>query len=1481
MENGTKAEINLSAGLDVQTSDMLVPVQGNTWQHNWQKYQGKFLPNSIRFEKNGWAAGWCVYNFDYKDGFVDVTSTDIRNPLKPKHIGRIDGSKEFQLIKQQWNSTVEVENFWWVDDTHILALDRYNFILRRKKNELDDWDGDQWEDIYRIDRHGILHEPAMVYFCANTYNTADSAVFVLLQPVNDTTISVDIFDVRQSMALIGTVYFQVRKRAIRTQLNDTTHSASTAYFNTYCELNAPQIINQAEFSNTMIGRKLIIGCHMNNNFEQWSTVINLDTLQVEICLQGYGYVGLNGDLTGGEIPYEFFNVTTGFDGTLLPLEDLKTPNSAIDADARFKINNVSEINTLNPLGNGDKKVCIGTPERQWYLYQNPNNGRIELSAIISHLKFNGTAFYAELLPITNKYDACYESPSFKYEVLGDPGIQAYAPGGLLGAEGIASGLITALFAIGGTPLIFVLAPRHTTLVYLQQTVGQYAYVHYNSTESMPQKYEMEPENTAGINFTMVAKNKEHTASPVLSDEFTFDKQIVEQVGAINSDMSRSMVMFFFIAFASNIPQLVNDLSVNATTKQTSVSDIGKKYLQNSLENLQEFSVSAVYSQSHDIGLNSKVVAIKSLDMFYSTSDKQMVHAGPGFVEHQFVADCVAQSATSCQIEGMSDQMCVFLKELTTITQWITVKAAEFVAKQLKELAEANNKRWETAMGSGGNLEGNATAMSLLTLAQAAESAVDTIRTLIEYVNKFLDVFAQRGVTCERVASVSRHSLDNEGKHRYGEKNETFMYPCFGVPDGGLTFADERVFAATKESRWELTLCTEKQGTFPAVPYINPIGSVGFVTRYDAAPTVYTNAEGSVPYYTASCYGQVTKRALPADMAVIEGVERLLPGQPFKNENIGMDYPAFAPSMQHDYVIDKRWQLSQCCTYGTQQWITCKDTKLITGKPSNMRVHDTFCGIASTYTAIEVKRGLSKAYMRPWAITPSTLAFNCTGLNSILDEKLYHAFDGISFRVVEWIGNSGMGKNLQTFLYSFQVNDRFKRSNIFSPNELLGSFASEPVQAVETIDRLHTIVTVATKEKGMEGGTIGEDKDGVRWSIPIFTEPVTTLPAAVKTLAAMPLRVFDGITSLTTTLQNANNAYKAPVSMDFTIGKQAYRQTEEYICSLETDQYGAIVTKDLVPSLGLKFIGATPTTAYFYSKATRCYYVFNGNSLSKMDMLERFRDVQRGYWDFVNQEVVMPCLMTYKRLNAEVEDKDTETDNVIVPVLSQSRVSGEVPPPITTIFNDRSWYKAVSLPSGFAYQGPNRVIINRSVFVEYMLETLKDNLGKWKKMDREKYVTKREYKENYSNILRDVDGVDGWTHNPFLLVTSALGDSENTDNIFEWEITFCWPVEMDLIYGVDNYAVVNITAETMTPGGKTMSRPTHVFLTKELFTRHEAYGYYSFRYQSKNGAGNRERLHIWSDQYIAISSIYCERKVITERRTEQLTQQLEIKHLKEL
>ena len=106
--------------------------------------------------------------------------------------------------------------------------------------------------------------------------------------------------------------------------------------------------------------------------------------------------------------------------------------------------------------------------------------------------------------------------------------------------------------------------------------------------------------------------------------------------------------------------------------------------------------------------------------------------------------------------------------------------------------------------------------------------------------------------------------------------------------------------------------------------------------------------------------------------------------------------------------------------------------------------------------------------------------------------------------------------------------------------------------------------------------------------------------------------------------------------------------------------------------------------------------------------------------------------------------------------------------------------------------------------------------------------------------------------------------------------------MDKLYSPENYAVVNIQAECMTPGGKVIAdRPVHVFLKKDLFTRTGNYGYYSFRYQGKCGAGNRERLHIWSDQYICLSSLQCEYKPMTEKRTEILTIQADIQGMDEI
>ena len=589
----------------------------------------------------------------------------------------------------------------------------------------------------------------------------------------------------------------------------------------------------------------------------------------------------------------------------------------------------------------------------------------------------------------------------------------------------------------------------------------------------------------------------------------------------------------------------------------------------------------------------------------------------------------------------------------------------------------------------------------------------------------------------------------------------------------------------------------------------------------------------------------------------------------------------------DYIIDLNWEIAQTASEGMTTWISCRDTKIIDGEMSNAVISDAFCGIAAPYTAIEVKKGIDRKYIRPVAITPNAIALNNTGLNCAFEEKMYHAFDGYGYRVINWCGAPGMGKNHQTLMYSFLVNDRFKRSNKLPPNEFIGNFSGDPTVAIhgDSNDKIFVLATQPGENSGLVTGVVGEDKDIRRYALPVFSEYVNTMPAAVKTVAVQMLSVIDGVTSLTTENRDLQTAYKAPVSIDFTIGKNKYRYTSEYICSVEQER-GVTVVNEIVPCLGLTYLGSTPYEAYLYSQAERQYYVFTGGSaLRKVDTIERFRDVVNGRYDFVNQEIILPCIATFLRLDKQVKDDADETDNTMIARLTDNKFVGEVQPPLDTIYNTRSGFKTISVPSGIAFQGPNRCIINRFVLSDYMVDQIKGNYGKWKRVPREEYHPFRQYKAKYHQVDESIGAdveVQGWTHNPFLLVTAPLGVEENIDCMFEWEITFCYPVEMEKLYGPDNYAVVNIQAETMTPGGKVVSdRPVHVFLTKELFTRTGNYGYYSFRYQSKCGAGNRERLHIWSDQYICISSLAVEYKTITQRRTEMLTQQVDIQRLSEI
>lgn len=1398
--------------------------------------------------------------------------------LKSRAFASFSTADEYQFLRQQWDTDNSTENFWWVDSCHVMALTPSEFILRTKASETDgwegetvtDWDGDVFADTGVWDRTSVIDGSVQKYLMSSAYGTGARALFITagVDGSAPDCVLLRVYD-PLTMARGADIRLYVTHKDIGSALLPDGVTAGSLY--TYSDIHVDSMLPKCRLSATAADGFLILGIKYDNNFNQWAVVVGLTETAgvlsvsgVRRIVQGYGCVGLDGCLTGGEIPSSCFDASRGFTGTVTPLSDLS-------GDAE-------ELSDWSAVKMGSDMRIVGDESRQWYVTKC-------VPSIISHLKWDGSGgFTAEELPLNSNYSAGYWSPSFRSNVVSGMKLNACSFTDLLGID--VGGTWNKVLSALGAPVIYYFAPRLTTGNYLQQTLGQAAYVHYNSTSAGAEKDVTEESVTRNYSVEEAddALQGARRTAQITSDEVSFDLQTIKQEQKI-SDPYTVPFMLLASAAVSALDLGQDMLQVNHAEAQTSVADVGRKYAQFAMQNMNSMTVSDMQMRSIQSVQTSEVTAVKTLDMFYSTSDRQEVRSGPGFVQHRFEAQCAAQSVTSVQSEFLQQSFTYIVGTLTLYT----AKLQNWVLHQALALTELQTGAYSGSDINGGGFVVLTSALSLavkiacLAAWVPLKIACKVSDIEVELIPQLLSSIGADSMKTAVTAQQSKHKYDVESKHRYGSRSECFMWPCFGVPDGGQEITDESVEVTYEDKAWELDLGVKNRFDSACSSGQPSNSNVTDVSKAEAF-------SGEVPYCIAMIKGVSAKERLPEDMAYVIGAEKILSDTPFKNENIGEDWPVFPSAPIQDYIIEKdSWELGMTVVGDTVAWVSCRDTKLIEGEPSNIVIDGSdFCGVACPYAAVEVRQYVSRKYLRPVAVTPQVLALNNSGLNCCYEEKAYHAFDGYGYRVVSWTGSAGMGKNWRTWLYSSLLNDRLKRSNMLPPNTYPGNFLSDPETAVrgDSNDRLKVTVEAQGKGDMLIAGTPGEDRSVRRYAVPVLTESVGVLPAAVKTLAALTLSVFDGVTGLTVNNHDLQTAYKAPLSVDFTIGKSTYRYTQEYICELNPDRKIATIARDVVPCLGLTFLGATPYEAYLYSAATRRYYVYTGGtSLQAADMVERFRNVLGGHYDFVNQEVLLPAEATFLRLDERVLDDGDETDNTMVLRLKDRRFAGEVAPPPETVYNTRSGFRVVSLPTGVVFQGPNRCVINRFVYSPHMRGQIRANLGRWGRVPREEYHPFRTYAGRYERQEDELTGdgyVDGWTHNPFLLVTAPIGIDEDTDCMFEWELTFAWPVEMDELYGPDNYACVNVQAETMTPGGRvTAARPAHIYLTKELFTRTGSYGYYSFRYQGLCGAGNRERLHIWSDQYICLSGLQLEYKVVTQRRTEILTQQVDVSQLEEL
>lgn len=103
MEEGQKVNIPLSSPVDTHTSDMLVPLSQPTFAHNRQKWQGNYLPTSLRYELDGWAADRQVYSFDADYKYIELGS------LFRLHASKISQSRSQYLFEVYYRENTSSE----------------------------------------------------------------------------------------------------------------------------------------------------------------------------------------------------------------------------------------------------------------------------------------------------------------------------------------------------------------------------------------------------------------------------------------------------------------------------------------------------------------------------------------------------------------------------------------------------------------------------------------------------------------------------------------------------------------------------------------------------------------------------------------------------------------------------------------------------------------------------------------------------------------------------------------------------------------------------------------------------------------------------------------------------------------------------------------------------------------------------------------------------------------------------------------------------------------------------------------------------------------------------------------------------------------------------------------------------------------------------------------------------------------------------
>jgi hypothetical protein len=1423
--------VNNSALVYFKTDGLISRSNGNI------VYDITSTPEDLKFSYNDEVY---TLHFDTRTNikqYLSYTCTDIRTGALIE-VYRRDLNDITMFIKQFWSNTVDVENFWWIDSEHVLELAKHTLTLYKKvgsvegRQSVHDWNGDNWEVETVRNRSSVISSEDLYYSVSSAYNT--SGLLFKFRPVGN-KVQLQYIDVLATEKWDDPgEWNKIDIPVVKVPLLSGNAAQGLPHdsIGSYGPLNIDSLITTTKISSTTIKlqngmRTLLVGIKQNNGLGQWCLKVDVESKTLLNVIIGYGCVGIKGELTGGQIPIDYCDAS-GFKGVVQEL------TTALPET-------VDKLESI-------PRLIVGTSSQQWFIQE-------RMTGIISHLTFDVSLGTHVPVPLYLNSNVAVRKNFTTYEGarLQDVIPQVLNIATLIGSDNAALNILIGVIS----PSFFYLSIFYAVFVGIGTALGTYSYTWRNSNEI-----------------------KVRGTENLTDQDKSFGKYEYNKALSINNKGMHAWAQIIVHMIGSELPETLAQVVVNKSQGQSAVDDsVGRKFSQLFEDSISSTVSTAIDSSGFNVRVQSTIKHQHSLTSFYSINDKIECHAGPGFVNHNLKAQCTAQSMQDIQFDG---KQLGFFSVLTALTKLTLGVQNSVLQAAYDALERVHDNTAQQVSQTGGMVSFTINWGYFAALAISAGMAVTN--SLIKLNNVILDnldaiIEMLGGSTAAFLNNwLSAHTPTQEGLHTYGNKSMSFFWPAFGI-DTPNTYTNEGVLAVLEPVKVAVSLAGALDLYIPTLDESDNDAPGLWIYPFEAGPFKSSDHPESASLPVIKCLGKIippdesdaTKLTTPApeNMAVIEGTTSFLNQTPFKNEQIGVGPPVFGPPMIHDFMIDKTWALGYTAGAGAIISVSCDDTKLIDGPPSNIIITDDFCGIASSYIALEVKKTFDEIYLRPTMVTANAIGLNINRINCVHDAKAYHAFDGQVNRIVNWVGGQGMDKELLYQQYLFQMNDHFKRSNIFPPAQFFGSFQGPPVVAMRSYEIVSNTIIEQTSGLGFGTNTPGENRNLQRFSTCVFSELLSSLPTTIRTLAPYKLRVNDGVTCLVTELRNTNTRYKAPTSLDFTIGTRLYRKTEEYIVEI-SEQSGVVMTETRTPSAGLEFVGPTMTAAYFYSPATKLYYEYaGGTELQKRDILNRFKDVREGRWDFINQEVIFSVQHGY-------------TDEEMILRLDQG-IHGEVWPPNKTIYNERSGFKIYSCAGGLVYQGPKRFIVSRFVTLEHMIPDIKRNKRRWTRLDREQFVYERDYGWEYEDLYTatPITAVSGWTHNPFLLVTSMLGTDEEVDNKFEWTLTFAWSELLEHLLEQNEYVTVNVMAETVTQGGVLRQRPTHIFLSRDVFTRSDNAGYYTIKFQSNNGIGNRERLFIWSDGIVALEDIKVACKQMTSSRTQPLITQVDLERLVEL